>query len=549
MSGANNSTAPNAKDAGPSSAGPPSTPRQYQSHNRVWVNPNFNHPRQTKDSQMTDEELREAMGLGPNGTSEEQNEYGKRPRKQGPTPTQKPAGKRRKNKNKNNSNTRTPAQERLHASMNASAAETDGAAGSASAGQSGGTTDAEEGRNRKRAKDPSLARLMGGSKTVVAQLEKEECESQPQWKTDIAVKRKQRLFPDKPEGVSQELLELAESSDVTPTEAKICKIAAQAIDKAVTALHNQADQRTEGLLDEVVLLQRRFEDAAADTARQSRKCCMEFWSAHLRTEEGSYSSNTDLLRRLNLTLFDKHGVKIPMDQVSDVHPLRKRKEGTIIVKFLDRKEGSIYHLLSSPWLLPKNDSAVKMEMTVSVSPYDGNIRDALLWWKFRCTFMRATAALKGIEPDSVVPKKKWVIGVKVSPTPGIMQAKFPTEGPAKKKYRYEVIATYTQLKTLMGQHALDRYLLGGDSNRWDAPKKIDREVARKEKGKGNQPTSENQMADDSLPESVQQMEVAEQPDAGGERGEEAEQDAVEKAVKEMDNALSLEEKKRMEEDD
>ena len=154
--------------------------------------------------------------------------------------------------------------------------------------------------------------------------------------------------------------------------------------------------------------------------------------------------------------------------------------------------------------------------------------------------MRGTAALRGIDPNLVVPPKKWVIGVKVSPTPGIMQARFPTEGPSKKKYRYEVFATYTQLKTLMGQHALDRYLLGGDSNRWDVPKKIEREVTRKEKkGQGNQGPAENAgLVDDAPPASENQSKG--QKESSGEDKGEKEKDAVTKAVEDMDKALSLE---------
>ena len=53
-----------------------------------------------------------------------------------------------------------------------------------------------------------------------------------------------------------------------------------------------------------------------------------------------------------------------------MHPLRKKKPGTLLVKFTDRKEGSAYHLLSSPWLMPQNDSAVQMTMDVALSPYD-----------------------------------------------------------------------------------------------------------------------------------------------------------------------------------
>ena len=41
-------------------------------------------------------------------------------------------------------------------------------------------------------------------------------------------------------------------------------------------------------------------------------------------------------------------------------------------------------------------------MDVALSPYDLNIRDALLWWRHRCTFMRGTAALRGYESLQVV---------------------------------------------------------------------------------------------------------------------------------------------------
>ena len=65
MSGTNPNSGPSGTggSSGTAASGQ-TTPRHYKSHNRVWVNPTYNHPRQTKDSQMTDEELREAFGVG-----------------------------------------------------------------------------------------------------------------------------------------------------------------------------------------------------------------------------------------------------------------------------------------------------------------------------------------------------------------------------------------------------------------------------------------------------------------------------------------------------
>ena len=51
-------------------------------------------------------------------------------------------------------------------------------------------------------------------------------------------------------------------------------------------------------------------------------------------------------------------------------------------------------------------------------------------------------ALRGYDPDKVVPKNKWVMGVKTSPTPGIVEAKFPNPSIGKKTYKFEPVATY-----------------------------------------------------------------------------------------------------------
>ena len=399
----------------------------HKSHNRVWINPNFVPKPAGRESALTDKELLAKMGMGPAGDSNTppRNEYGKRPRKQGPTPTQKPEGKKGK-KGKGKGKTVTSAQQRLTAARGAAQGQ-EGNKGSGDAGQQDGSSssaqmpsgsqDVDESRNRKKAKSPSLAKLMGGSKEVVAQLEQEQAETQPLWLAEQAAKRKERLFPSKPEGVAQELLNLADTFPIDSDMSRVCRVAALAIEKAVTVLHKQADGRTEAVLDEVLALQRRFEESAADAARQTRKLCIEFQAYKLAPEAGEYISNSDFLRRLNLILHLKHGITIPSQEVSDVHPLWKKRAGTVIVKFADRKEGSAYHFLSSPWLLPKNDPKIQLEMSVAVSPYDGNIREALLWWKKRCEFMRATAVLKGIPADVVVPPHKWILGVKVAATP------------------------------------------------------------------------------------------------------------------------------------
>ena len=40
---------------------------------------------------------------------------------------------------------------------------------------------------------------------------------------------------------------------------------------------------------------------------------------------------------------------------------------------------------------------------------------------------------------------------------------------SKKAFSYDTFSSYYQVKKLMGQAALDRYLLGGDAYRWDVP--------------------------------------------------------------------------------
>ena len=155
--------------------------------------------------------------------------------------------------------------------------------------------------------------------------------------------------------------------------------------------------------------------------------------------------------------------------------------------------------------------------------------------------MRATAALKGYDPDKVVPKNKWVMGVKVSATPGLIEAKFPNPSQGKKAYRFDVIATYTQLKNLMGQAAFDRYLLGGESQRWDLPKRKENEL---EKGKEKElraqsGTNENAgFRDDELPTSAEQIQPDE--DAEEEDEEEEEDDETTKAAKQAGEMLRME---------
>ena len=364
----------------------------------------------------------------------------------------------------------------------------------------------------------------------------------------MAEKKKAKLFPAKPTNVAANLMTLAET--LTESEKKICHAAALDIEKAVSVLHDQADGRTEGVLEEVQNLNKKFEDAITDAQRQSKKQCIEFVSRHFASD--GYASNTDLFRRLNFLLKDKHDMQISPYEVSDVHPLRRRSEPTIIVKFVDRKEGSAYHLLSSPWLLKKNDSRIELWMDVSLSPHDLNIRDALLWWRHRCTFMRANAALRGYNPDMVVPKSKWVMGVKTSATPGIVEAKFP-DPTGRKKYKFDVVSTYGQLKNLMGPAAFDRYLLGGHSDRWDLPKRrekeLDREKSRKSKGANSEKQSEQEnvtgegLRDDSIPESSEQIvpdEDAEEAERESMEVEEEEEDETTKSAKEAERLLRME---------
>ena len=499
---------------------------------------------------MSDADLRRKMGLGTGvqTSSPPPNQFGKRPKGQGPTPTTKPAAKKSKNGKRR---VVTAAQQRLaHARAlqteagHSEAGDDSQAANAEEAGEEASDAQSEdEGRDRKRAKRPELARLMGGSKKTVALLEAESLDAQPRWVQEQAEKRKAKLFPQKPTNTASALLELADKLG-SETESQICRAAAVDLEKAVTALHGQADGRVEGVLEEVHNLQKKLEDAMADGARQSRKQCMEFWSKLLVSNEG-YISNSDLFRRLNLVLMEKHGISIPEREVCDLHPLRKKKPGTIIVKFADRKEGSAFHFLSSPWLLPKNDSGVQMTMDVSLSPYDANIRDALIWWRNRCTFMRATAALRGYNPDKVVPLNKWVMAVKTSATPGLVEAKFKNPDNSKKAYRFEVVATYSQLKSLMGQTSLDRYLMGGESDRWDLPKRKENDLERAKNKKlaataanNSEKESEEQsgLRDDSLPETADQI----LPDENATGSEvEEEEDETSKAAKQAEVDLRM----------
>ena len=174
---------------------------------------------------------------------------------------------------------------------------------------------------------------------------------------------------------------------------------------------------------------------------------------------------------------------------------------------------------------------------MAVGHYDANIRDALLWWMHRCRFMRATAALRGYDPDKVVPKNKWVMGVKVSGTPGLIEAKFPNPKQGPKAYKFDVVATYTQLKNLMGQTAFDRYLLGADSQRWDLPKKKEKEFEKEKNRKNkNKESEETGLRDDSVPASAEQILPAEEE----EEDEEEEMDETSRAAVEAEKDLQKE---------
>ena len=84
----------------------------------------------------------------------------------------------------------------------------------------------------------------------------------------------------------------------------------------------------------------------------------------------------------------------------------------------------------------------------------------------------------------------------------------------------------------MGPTAFDRYLLGGESERWDLPKKKERELERKKsKNTGNEKEKEKESADgglrdDALPESSEQIQPADGAMEGVE--EEEEEDEVTK---------------------
>ena len=79
--------------AGPSSAGqtPARHPAAPRSHNLVWVNPDYCPVPKTKDSALSDAQVRERMGLTKTPTGEptaspSPNQFGKRPKGSGPTP-------------------------------------------------------------------------------------------------------------------------------------------------------------------------------------------------------------------------------------------------------------------------------------------------------------------------------------------------------------------------------------------------------------------------------------------------------------------------------
>ena len=103
---------------------PPSRPGtgrdKPRSHNLVWVNPNFAEKPATKESGMTDSEVRARMGLGNQANPQTPttdntpppNKFGKRPKSSGPTPPSaaRPAQKKRK---KGKKRVVTSAQQRL----------------------------------------------------------------------------------------------------------------------------------------------------------------------------------------------------------------------------------------------------------------------------------------------------------------------------------------------------------------------------------------------------------------------------------------------------
>ena len=101
---------------GPSSGSAGQTPARNpvnaapKSHNLVWVNSDYCPVPKTKDSVLSDAQVREKMGLTmtPAGapvtaSSPSPNQFGKRPKGQGPTPTSKPAEKKRKKGDKRRS--------------------------------------------------------------------------------------------------------------------------------------------------------------------------------------------------------------------------------------------------------------------------------------------------------------------------------------------------------------------------------------------------------------------------------------------------------------
>ena len=120
--------------------------------------------------------------------------------------------------------------------------------GSASAEQN--EEEEEDDSRTRKAKAPALAKVMGASKTVVDQLERETFDAQPRWLQELAEKRQSKLFPPKPTNMAASLLELADKL-TSASEQQICRAAALDIEKAVTALHGQADGRVEGVLEEI----------------------------------------------------------------------------------------------------------------------------------------------------------------------------------------------------------------------------------------------------------------------------------------------------------
>ena len=212
------------------------------------------------------------------------------------------------------------------------------------------------------------------------------------------------------------------------------------------------------------VMQKMYEDMNQklyDLQRQSRKQCLIAVSKMFR----SVRKQDTLITRFQVLAEYKFGVKPAYRDIVAAHPQRNGMRGdraSIVVKFVDHKDDSAFKKLVAPDRYGKGvlDKSIDLDVSMMKSENDASIFNAFLWWKGRGRFMRDFAEGRGLNPDKIMPKSRYVLHVTDEPTKGC--SSIQRYRPSGDEKYWDTVSTNKRVKEIMGAVQFDRYLMDGD---------------------------------------------------------------------------------------